>query len=178
MCSSLNCVLIAQVCSSLKCAHRSSVLIADRSPLALDIQMSTPKKAEDVRRVVLGSVVRRPKEETLEELRRLCCHDRRVVSSPIPRPASGTPHRFWVGQGPPLPTPPPRHAPINPAPSDDERRVQAAAMSARARRETEEYLRPLLEASSNAAPRRESPPRDVDDHYDLAKWGRRLTKWN
>ena len=128
MCSSLNCGLIAQVCSSLKCAHRSSVLIADRSPLALDIQMLTPKKAEDVRRVVLGSVVRCPKEETLEELRRLCRHDRRVVSSPIPRPASGTPHRFWVRQGPPLPTPPPRRAPNNPAPSDDERRVQAAAM--------------------------------------------------
>ena len=129
--------------------------------------------------MVVGSVARRPAEEIVEELEELCCHDRRVVSAPIPRPASGTPHRFWIGQGPPLPAPPPRQ-PINPAIPDTVRRVQAAAISARAREATEQYLRPLLEeaASTSAAPKQGSPPREADDHYDLAKWGRRLSRWN
>ena len=127
---------------------------------------------------MLGGVAARPASDREAEFFEACRSDRRKLSTPIPRPASGTPHRFWVGQGPSLPTPPPRREPINPAPSDDERRVQAAAMSARVREETEKLLRPLLEASSAAAPRGESPPRDPDDHYDLAKWGRRLTRWN
>ena len=130
--------------------------------------------------MVLGSVARRPAEEIAEELEDLCRHDWRVVSRPIPRPASGSPHRFWVDQGPPLPTPPPRRAPINPVVPDTERRVQAAAISARAREATERYLRPLLEeaASASAAPRQKSLPRKKDDHYDLAKWGRRHSRWN
>ena len=169
----------AQVCSSVLIAHRSS-LIAHRSTLALDAQMSSPKKAEGVRRVLLGSVTRRPAEETRAELDRACRHDRQVIATPIPRPPSGAPGRFWIAQRPPLP-PPPRHtADVGPDIPDAERRVRAAAISARAREATEEYLRPLLEeaASASAAPKRGSPPREVDDHYDLAKWGRRYSRWN
>ena len=142
--------------------------------------MSSPKKTKVVKLIIMGGVAVRPASDREEEFRRACHRDRAIVSSPIPRPASGAPHRFWVCQGPLLPTPPPRHAPINPATSDDERRVEAAAISACVRRETDDVIRPLLEvaASSSAAPKPVSPPRSVDDHYDLAKWGRRLTRWN
>ena len=136
--------------------------------------MTTPKA------VRCGSVRARPAAETDAILNDACRRDRAKIAAPIPRPASGTPHRFWVSQGPPLPAPPPRRAPINPAPSDSERHVQAAAISARAREANERYLRPLLEeaASTAAAPREKSPPRKDDDHYDLARWSRRYSRWN
>ena len=142
--------------------------------------MSSPKKQEGARKVVLGSVARRPAEEIVEELEELSRHDRRLLSTPIPRPASGSPGRFFIAQRPPLPPPRRPINPVIPDVPDAVRRVQAAAISARAREATEMYLRPLLEeaASASAAPRQKSPPREKDDHYDLAKWGRRLSRWN
>ena len=122
----------------------------------------------------------RPASDRLEEFAAASCDDRRRMSTPFPRPSSGTPHRFWIEQGPKLPTPPPRRMPINPAVPDVERQVRAAAISARARDANERYLRPLLEeaASAAAAPREQSPPRADDDHYDLARWSRRYSRWN
>ena len=172
-----SCQVEKQGSSVLKCAQVCSSLITQVCS-SLDAQMSL--EAEGVR-VLLGSVTRRPAEETRAELERACRHDRQVIATPIPRPPSGAPARFWVAQRPPLPTPPPRHtADVGPDIPDSERRVRAAAISARAREATEEYLRPLLEeaASASAAPKRGSPPREVDDHYDLAKWGRRYSRWN
>ena len=130
--------------------------------------------------VVLRGATVSPASDREEELASACRDDRRKISTPIPRPTSGTPHRFWVSHGPKLPTPPPRREPINPVIPDAVQSVRAAAISARAREETEEYLRPLLEeaASAAAAPKQRSPPREADDHYDLAKWGRRLSRWN
>ena len=131
--------------------------------------------------MVLSSVTVRPASDREEEFRRACRRDRLVVSTPIPRPASGSPHQFYITQGPPLPTPPPRHtADVGPAASDADRRVRAAAISARVRAETEEVIRPLrdLAASASAAPRQDLPPREENDHYDLAKWGRRYARWH
>ena len=141
--------------------------------------MSSSKKSEK-EVVVLRGVTVRPAGDREEEFAAACRSDRRKISRPFPRPTSGTPHRFWIEQGPKLPTPPPRREPINPAIPDGERLVRAAAISARAREETERYLQPLLEeaASAAAAPRQESPPRKIDDVYDLAKWSRRYSRWN
>ena len=172
--------------SSAKVYVRSSVRspyssFAHHSPTA--VKMSSPGKTKGRgETVVVGGVTVRPASDREGEFLRACRDDRRKLSTPIPRPASGTPHRFWIGQGPPLPAPPPRR-PINPVIPDipdTVRRVQAAAISARAREATEQYLRPLLEeaASASVAPKRGSPPREADDHYDLAKWGRRLSRWN
>ena len=122
----------------------------------------------------------RPASDREEEFAVSCRDDRHRLSTPFPRPISGSPHRFWIEQGPKMPTPPPRRVPINPAIPDGERLVRAAAISARAREENERFLRPLLEeaAAAAATPREESPPRKEDDVYDLAKWGRRYSRWN
>ena len=124
--------------------------------------------------VVRGSTVR-PASDREEELAEACRNDRRRISTPIPRPTSGTPHHFWVSHGPKLPSPPAHRMPINPVAPDAERVVRAAAVSARARVENEEFLRPLLEEAALAAnaPIRKSPPRAADDYYDLARWSRR-----
>ena len=127
-------------------------------------------------------VIMRPANERERQLLRACRDDRIKLSTPILRPASGSPHVFWIGGGPPIPAPPQRR-PINPAtldPTDDARRVQAASISTRARDANARYLKPLLEEAASAAakPREESPPRDVDDHYNLARWSRRYSRWN
>ena len=146
-------------------------------------KMSTsPKKAEDGgRRISVGSVAVRPAKEIKEELERACRHDRRVLSTPIPRPTSGAPHRFFISQRPPLPAPPPcRQADVGPAASPAERRAAAAAISVRVREDTEAVIGPLrdLAASSSATPRPASPERASDDYYDLAKWRRWHARWN
>ena len=126
--------------------------------------------------VVLRGVTVRPASDREEEFAAACREDRRKLSTPFPRPTSGTPPRFWVEQGPKLPTPPPRRMPINPVVPDNGRTIQAAAVSARAlqeqrkaSQEREEWL--LAEADKHAArPRTPSPPRDPEDWFDLAKW--------
>ena len=129
----------------------------------------------------LGGAARRPAADVEEEMGELARCDRVNIASPIPRPPRA-PGRFFIVQRPPLPSPPP----INPyVPDvldvpDTVRRVQAAAMSARAREDIDQYLRPLLEeaALAAAAPREDSPPRREDDVFDLAKWSRRYSRWN
>ena len=112
---------------------------------------------------MLGSVAIRPASETMEELERACRHNRRIISSPIPRPISGTPHRFYIVQRPPLPVPPPcRQADMGPAPSDAERRYSAAAVAARVREDTEAVIGPLRDIA--ASPRPASPEREWDDY--------------
>ena len=139
--------------------------------------MSTPKKEARVK-VVVGSVIRRPAAEVLEEMADLARQDRKKISTPIPpapRPQTG---RFSIVRRPPLP----RHQPINPytppSPERDEDRllrVEAAAMSARAHEEGERYLLSMADEIA-ARPRSPSPRRDEEDHYDLAKWNRKRWK--
>ena len=83
--------------------------------------------------MLVGGVTVRPASDREGELLRACHDDRIKLSTPIPRPASGTPHRFWIGQGPPIPAPSQRRPinPVAPGTPDDARRVQAAAISAR-----------------------------------------------
>ena len=122
----------------------------------------------------MGGVTVRPASDREEEFRRACRRDRLVLASPIPRPASGSPARFWVTQRPPLPAPPPRHmADVGPAPSDAEGRIRAAAISARVRAQTEEVIKPLrriAEAAAQPASQSATPESTAEDPYDLARW--------
>ena len=119
--------------------------------------------------VFVGSVVRRPNVEVVEERAALARQDRARMTAPIP-PAPQTPGRFWFSRRPPLP----HRAPINPVPPASpgrSRTVQIAAVSTRDHDEREAYL--LEEAEKLARrPRTPTPPRSEDDHYDLAKWSR------
>ena len=127
----------------------------------------------------LGGVACRPAVEVEEEMGELARRDRVILSTPFPR-SPRSPGRFFIAQRPPLPPPPKPINPYVPDVPDAVRRVRAAAISARARKETEAYLRPLLEeaASAAAAPREVSPPRKEDDVFDLARWSRRYSRWN
>ena len=135
--------------------------------------MSSPRKEK----VVVGSVIRRPKEEVLAEMAALARQDRKKLGTPFP-PAPRPQGRFSIVYRPPLPRP------INPVtPKSPERPVnaRAAAMSARARQderkvawEREEELRAW--AREHAARRRPpTPPRDPEDVYDLAKFS--VQRW-
>ena len=138
-----------------------------RSPTT--VKMSSPRKTEERgEAVVVGGVAVRPASDREGEFLRACRDDRRKLSTPIPRPASGTPHRFWIGQGPPLPAPPPRR-PINPVIPDipdTVRRVQVAAIrSSRIQDHMQATVREI-EAEEASAPRRKSPVRGTD-HFGL-----------
>ena len=123
----------------------------------------------------MGGVARRPAADVEEEMGELARQDRVRITTPIPRPPRA-PGRFFVVRRPPLPSPPPIN-PFIPDVRESARFVQAAAISARAREDVEEYLRPLLEEAASAAPREESPPCQDDDVYDLARWNRRYSRW-
>ena len=129
--------------------------------------------------MALNSVARRPAAEVEEEMGSLARRDRAVIATPIP-PSPRPPGRFFIARRPPLPSPPKPINPYVPDAPDAVRHVRAAAVSARARKENEDFLRPLLKeaASAAAAPRETSPPRSEDDVYDLARWGRRYSRWN
>ena len=179
----------AQVCSSvliahssspvahrslLECARRSSP-IARRSTLALDALNVVAKESGRREEGGVGKRRRRPRKETLEELERLCRHDRRVVSTPIPRPASGSLTKFFVVQRPPLPAPlPSRHlADVGPTSCDAERRVLAAARAAR----IDEYTEAVIEDIAAESTSRPASPVREDDHYGLAKFRRWSVRW-
>ena len=122
----------------------------------------------------LDQVVRRPKAEVLEEMAALASLDKARMTAPI-APAPRPPGRFWIDR-----RPPPR-PPINPfIPVSPERPLDAsvAAVRAQARKEEEkaslereEELRAWAYEHA-ARPRTPSPPREAEDHYDLARWNR------
>ena len=130
-------------------------------------------------KVALEGVARRPAAEVEEEMGDLARRDRAAMTTPTPQ-APRPPGQFFIARRPPLPSPPKPINPYIPDAPDAVRRVRAAAVSARARKENEDFLRPLLEeaASTAAAPREPSPPRSDDDVYDLARWSRRYSRWN
>ena len=123
----------------------------------------------------MGSVTRRPAADVEEVMGELARQDRIRITTPIPRPPRA-PGRFFIVRRPPLPSPP-QINPVVPDVQESARWVQAAAISARARENVEEIIRPLLEEAASAAPRGESPPSRDDDVYDLAKWNRRYSRW-
>ena len=117
--------------------------------------------------VYVGSVVRRPSAEVVEEMAALAVRDKQRMTAPIP-PAPQNPGRFRYSRLPPLP----HRRPINPVPpASPEREVRVAAILTRGRDEREAFL--MEEAEKLARrPRSPTPPRRADDHYDLAKWSR------
>ena len=146
-----------------------------KSPLIA--AMSAPRKEGARKKVVVGCVARRSTAEVMEEMAALARQDRVKLStpfSPAPRPQGG----FSIIRRPPLPRQPPINplAPPSPDRAEDRlRRVEAAAMTARAHEEAEAYLLSMADEDA-ARPRSPSPPRDSEDHYDLAKWNRRRWK--
>ena len=119
----------------------------------------------------MGSIARRPSAEVVEKMGVLARQDRAKMSTPFP-PAPRPPGRFFVVRRPPLPRQPPVINPYAPPLPDRARIARAAAISARAHKESEAYL--LTEADAAAAvPREPSPPRAEDDYFDLARWSRR-----
>ena len=154
--------------------HRPTPLAMSTTPRKVE-KATTPRKVESgKRKVVLGTVAVRPADKVYEELRRACRHDRQLLSTPIPRPASGSPASFFVTQGPPLPAPPPsRKADVGPAPLVAERKANIASVKARVQRETEEVIRPLRRIAEEAAPSASwsaAPERTAQDPYDLRRW--------
>ena len=116
-------------------------------------------------------VVRRPAAEVVAEMAALAREDKAKMSTPVP-PAPRPMGRFSIIRRPPLPRQPPVLNPYVPPPPESYQRVVAAAVRASALEEVEKFY--LAEADREAArPRSPSPPRDPEDHYDLAKWSRR-----
>ena len=136
--------------------------------------MSSPKSGRGELREKTEAVRRRPAADVLREMESLARLDRASMTAPVPR-APRPPGWFFIVRRPPLPPPPPPINPYIPDTPDRARRIQAAAISTRARQEVEEYIRPLMEEAdaAAAAPRKASPPRDAEDFYDLARWSRR-----
>ena len=118
-------------------------------------------------KVVVGTVVRRPAKEVVEEMAAIAAQDRaRMVAqaSPAPTPTISL-GRF--SQRRPL-----RHRvrkPINPVPPPSPEEARVAAIRRVEMEAAEAYL---LEEGSRLMnrPRTPTPPRKADDPYDLARW--------
>ena len=122
----------------------------------------------DGRKVVLGSVVRRPSEEVVEEMAEIAKWERaRMVAQAAPTPTP-TPSPGRYSQRPPIK----HHRPINPAPPEP-RQVAAVKTSW----ENDARERFLLEEADRRArrPRTPTPPRRDDDYFDLARWS--VVRW-
>ena len=121
---------------------------------------------EEKRVVVLGTVVRRQSEEVVEEMAEIAGYERARMTAQAP-PTPPYPGRFRYSQRRPTR----HHKPINPAPPPDPEQVRVAAIRQVEAAEREAHL--LEEADRLIRrPRTPTPPRRVDDHYDLAKWSR------
>ena len=120
-------------------------------------------------KVVVGSVARRPSSEVVEEMAAIAVEERRRMTAPAP-PTPEYPGRFEYSRRRPRPL----HRPINPAPPEQAFRI-AAVKTTWNRDERERYL---LEAAEMRArrPWTPTPPRQPDDHFDLARWSVRRWK--
>ena len=119
---------------------------------------------ETEERSVVGSVVRRRNEDVVEEMAAIARYERARITAPAPPPpvyAGG----FRYSQHRPRP----HRKPINPVPPPSPEEARVAAIRQREFAAGEAHL--LEEAGQIAnRPRTPTPPRSVDDHYDLAKW--------
>ena len=129
-------------------------------PSPIDAKMSEEK-------VAVGGVVRRPSSEVVREMAALAEVEKARMTAPAP-PTVQFPGRFSYSQRRPRKL----HRPINPAPPET---FQVAAM--RSSWDSDERERYLLEAAEEAArrPRTPTPPRQPDDHFDLARWS--IQRW-
>ena len=126
--------------------------------------MSSSERSVEV--VAVGSVVRRRSEDVVREMSEIARSERARMTAQAP-PTPPYPGRFTYSQRRPT-----RHRkPINPAPPPDPEQVRVAAMR---RVEVAKGEAHILEEADRLIrrPRTPTPPRKVDDHYDLAKWSR------
>ena len=126
--------------------------------------MSTREK------VVVGTVVRRPAKEVVEEMAAIAAQDRaRMVAQATPAPT------LTISLGRFSQLRPLRHRarkPINPVPPPSPEEARVAAIRRVEMEAAEAYL---IEEGRRLAnrPRTPTPPRRADDHYDLARWSSR-----
>ena len=139
--------------------------------------MSTQQKS----RVVVGTVVRRRSEEVVEEMAGIAMNDRARMSAQVEEAAeiARREKARMTAQAPPTPLYSGRfrdgqrrcrlRQPINPVPPPPPEEARVAAVI---RRELEEGEARILERARQWAdrPRTPTPPREEDDHYDLARW--------
>ena len=140
--------------------------------------MSNAAPKKDAKVVESRSVYRRPKAEVLEEMAALARQDRVKLSTPFPPAPRPQTASFSIVRRPPLPRP------INPViPAPPERPIDARVAAARARTlreeevadaQREEWLKAWAFDNANR-PRTPTPPRDAEDHYDLAKFN--IQRW-
>ena len=117
--------------------------------------------------VVLGSVARRRSEEVVKEMSEIAVYERARMTAQAP-PTPPWPGRFQYSQRRPARRP---KKAINPAPPPPPEQMRIAAVRQHEDAAREAYL--LEEARRlTHRPRTPTPPRRVDDHYDLAKWSR------
>ena len=115
----------------------------------------------------MGSVVRRRNKDVVEEMAEFAKVDRARMTAPAP-PTPIFAGGFRYSQRRPRP----HRKPINPVPPPSPEEVRVAAVRQREFAAGEAHL--LEEARQIASrPRTPTPPRKVDDHYDLAKWSLR-----
>ena len=137
-------------------------------PSSLRESLPVESSAMSVKEVVcVGSVVRRPCAEIVEEMAALAVREKQRMTAPTP-PTPQFPGRFQYSRRRARPL----RRPINPVPpASPERVFRVAAVTTRDHDEREKYL--LEEAEELARrPRTPTPPRRADDHYDLARWSR------
>ena len=131
--------------------------------------------------VVVGAVARRREEEVVEEMARIAVEDkaRMFARAEEAAKAARDEKARMTAQAPPTPLYPGRYRdgqhrrrlrpPINPVPPPSPQQLQVAAVKQRERAEEErEFIK--NEQRVFGRPRTPTPPRDANDHYDLARW--------
>ena len=131
---------------------------------APDSSSMSARGKETEERSVVGSVARRRNEDVVEEMAAIARSERARMTAPAP-PSPVYAGGFRYSQRRPRP----HRKPINPVPPPSPEEVRVAAVRQREFAAGEAHL--LEEARQIASrPRTPTPPRLVDDHYDLAKW--------
>ena len=136
--------------------------------------------AQRKEKVVVGTIVRRPSQEVVQEMARIAVCERARISARAEESAEAarTEKARMTAQAPPTPLYPGRYQdgqnrrprqPINPTPLPSPEEVQLAAIRRREHKAAEAHIveegRRLMER-----PRTPTPPRRSDDHFDLARW--------
>ena len=135
-------------------------------------------------KVVVGTVVRRPSEEVVEEMARIAVNDRARMSARAEETAEAAriEKARMTAQAPPTPLYPGRYQdgqhrrrpspPINPAPTPSPERLRVAAVR---RREYDEEERRFIDGLERRVgrPRTPTPPRTGTDPYGFAQWAQR-----
>ena len=140
-----------------------------RSKGPLNSTNMSARGEKTVEKAVVGSVVRRQSEDVVEEMAVIARVERARMTAPAP-PTPTYAGGFTYSQRRPRP----HRKPINPVPPPSPEEVRVAAVR---QREFEAGEAHLLEEARQLAgrPRTPTPPRKVDDHFDLARWS--IRRW-